>query len=305
LIKTWLGLLLFLWSALAGAETWRIAVMGDTPYSEREEAEFPRMLEAINEADVDLVAHIGDIKSGRSRCDDALFENRKALFSASRAPFVFVPGDNEWADCDRITNGSYDSLERLNKLRSLFWSGSRSLGKRQLALEQQPGAYPEHARFRLGPVLFVTLNVPGSDNNWGMGDAPRPEFAARNPVVLSWVKEGVALARREKLSGIVFLMQANPDFKSFTRGLPHRAFRELLETLRGETLDFPGQVVLVHGDTHHHQINRPLRDTKGEPMERFTRVETYGYPFMGWVKIYIDPDSPGLFRFESHPWPRR
>ncbi|HJW26398.1 MAG TPA: metallophosphoesterase family protein [Rhodocyclaceae bacterium] len=300
-MKAWLGLLLLIWSALAGAETWRFAIVGDTPYSNYERQQFPKMLETIAEAQVDLVAHIGDIKSGGDRCDDSLFEDRKALFNASRVPFVYVAGDNEWTDCHRVSNGSYDPEERLAKLRSLFWSSDRSLGQKQIALEQQPG-YPEQARFRLGPVLFVTLNVPGSDNNWGMTDTPRSEFTARNPAVLAWVREGFAIARQEKLAGIVLLMQANPDFKSFARGLGNRAFRSLLETLRSETLDFPGPVLLVHGDTHHHQIDHPLRNPEGETIERFTRVESYGYPFMGWVKVYIDTDSPGLFRFESHPW---
>jgi len=296
--------LLLLWSALAGAETWRFAIVGDTPYSDYERREFPKMLEVIADTQVDLVAHIGDIKGGRDRCDDRLFEDRKTLFNASRVPFVFVAGDNEWTDCERVSNGSYDPLERLDKLRNLFWSSDRSLGQRQITLEQQP-SYPEHALFRLGPVLFVSLNVPGPDNNWGMAEAPRPEFLARNPALLAWVKEGFALARRDKLAGIVFLMQANPEFRHFAQGLPHRGFRSLLEALRSETLDFPGQVLLVHGDTHHHQIDRPLRGPEGETIERFTRVESYGYPFMGWVKVYIDTGSPALFRFESHPWPRR
>lgn len=303
-MRSWLVALLLAWSALAGAETWRFALLGDTPYSDYERRQLPKILDAIAEAHVDFVAHVGDIKSGQERCDDSLFQDRQALFNSSRAPFVFVPGDNEWTDCERLSNGAYDSLERLGKLRSLFWSGNRSLGQRQLVLEQQGNAYPEHARFRLGPVLVVTLNVPGSDNDWGLAKDPRPEFLARNPAVLAWVKDSFALARREKLAGIVFLMQANPDFKRFAQGLPHRGFRSLLETLRDETLDFPGQVLLVHGDTHHHQIDQPLRDPGGNPISRFTRVETYGYPFMGWVKVYIDTDSPGLFRFESHPWPR-
>ncbi|MGE5490133.1 MAG: metallophosphoesterase [Actinomycetota bacterium] len=301
-MKAWLGLLLIFWSALTGAETWRFAIVGDTPYSHFERRQFPRMLEAIADAQVDLVAHVGDIKGGQQRCDDSLFQDRKALFNASRIPFVYVPGDNEWTDCARVTNGSYDPLERLVKLRSLFWSGSRSLGQRQIVLEQQPG-YPEHARFRLGPVVFVTLNVPGPDNNWGMEDVPRDEFSARNPALLAWIREGFALACKEKSPGIVLLMQANPGFKHFAQNLPNRGFRDLLETLRSETLDFPGQVLLVHGDTHHHQIDHPLRNGQGETIERFTRVESYGYPFMGWVKVYMDTDSPALFRFESHPWP--
>ena len=104
------------------AEVWRFALIGDTPYSDYERAELPKMLEVIADNQVEFVAHIGDIKSGKDRCDDSLFDDRHRLFNASRVPFVYVPGDNEWADCDRVSNGSYVPAERLNKLRSLFWS---------------------------------------------------------------------------------------------------------------------------------------------------------------------------------------
>lgn len=302
MLKICLSALLLAWAALAGAETWRFALIGDTPYSDRERAELPKMLDAIADAQVDVVAHIGDIKGGRERCDDGLFADRKAVFDASSIPFVFVPGDNEWTDCKRVSNGGYAPLERLDALRRLFWSDGRSLGRRKIELERQAGGYPEHARFRLGPVLFVTLNVPGSDNNWGMAKDPQPEFLDRNPVVLAWLREGFALARRERLAGIVILMQANPDFRGFRLGMPHRGFRDLLTALRDETLQFPGQVVLMHGDTHFHQIDHPLRDAGDRTIARFTRVESYGAPFMGWVEMSIDDASPSQFEFASRPW---
>lgn len=286
----------------ANAETWRFALIGDTPYSERERAELPKMLSAIADSQVDFIAHIGDFKSGSSRCDDALFEDRFKLFNASRIPFVFVPGDNEWMDCDRLNNGAYEPQERMSKLRSLFWTTNRSLGQQTVAMERQPGSYPEHARFRLGPVLFVTLNLPGANNNWGLTSEARPEFLARNPVVLNWLRECFALARQEKLAGIVLLFQANPGFPHFSQGFPHRGYREFLTTLRDETLSFPGKVVAVHGDTHISRIDQPLRDHFGRPMSQFIRVETHGYPFMGWTMGIIDTDSPSLFRFEPHAW---
>lgn len=301
-MKPWLALCGALLTLAAQAETWRFALIGDTPYSSYERREFPRLLDAIGDSNVEFVAHVGDFKHGRDRCDDALFDDRKALFNASRVPFVFVPGDNEWTDCERISCGSYDPLERLGKLRQLFWADNQTLGQRRLTLQQQPGPYPEHARWRLGPVLFITLNVPGG-NNWGLTDNPSAEYLARNPVVLSWIKENFALARREKLPGIVFLMQANPSFKHFRQGLGHKAFRDLLNTLRDETQAFPGQVVLVHGDTHSQKVDQPLYDPQGKPLANFTRVETHGYPIMGWTEGRIQTEDGPLFRFTPHPWP--
>jgi hypothetical protein len=300
-VKTWLLALLLLLASQARGETFHFGLIGDVPYSAYERHELPKMLEAIADSQVDLIAHIGDIKNGKERCDDSLFADRHQLFNASRVPFVFVPGDNEWTDCERQSNGGYDPLERLGKLRSLFWKDAYSLGQKKLKFEQQVGAYPEHARFHLGPVLFVTLNIPGG-NNFGLNNEPTPEFLARQPVVLDWLKDSFAQARREKLAGIVLLFQADPAFKHFSTGFGHRAFREFLDTLRSETLSFPGQVVAVHGDSHISRIDQPLRDTKGKTISNFVRVETFGYPIMGWTRATIDTESPTLFRFEAHAW---
>ena len=302
-MKRCLAALLLGWAALAGAETWRFAMIGDTPYSDSERRELPRMLDAIAESHVDFVVHIGDIKNGQSRCDDAVFKDRLQLFDSNPAPFIFVPGDNEWTDCGRLSNGAYDPLERLAALRKIFWQKPDSLGRKRIALERQPGTYSEHSRFRLGPALFVTLNLPGDDNNYGLRSEPRREFLERNPVVLAWLKESFALARREKLAGIVLLFQANPGFARFSEGLPHRGFRDFLETLRQEALGFSGQVVAVHGDSHISRIDQPLRDDNGKKIPNFTRVETFGYPLMGWTRGIVDTDSPTLFRFETYPWP--
>jgi len=302
-MKVWLAALLLACTTLAQAEVWRVGLIGDVPYTDDERRDLPRLLKAITDSPVDFIAHIGDIKHGKDRCDDSLFADRYRLFNASRVPFIFVPGDNEWADCERLSNGAYDPRERLNKLRALFWKDNFSLGERKLVLERQPGAYPEHARFRLGPVLFVTLNLPGDNNNFGKTDVARPEFRDRNPVVLAWLKESFTLARREKLAGIVLLFHANPGFKHFAQGIPHRGYRDFLEALDRETGSFSGQVMVVHGDSHTSRIDHPLRDNTGKKLKRFTRIETFGYPTMGWTQVVIDTESAYLFSAEAHPWP--
>lgn len=302
-MKRWLGALLFGLAISAGAETWHFGLIGDVPYSDYERRELPLMLERIADCQVEFIAHVGDFKSGIERCDDSLFADRHQLFEDSRVPFVLVPGDNEWTDCERLAAGAYDPLERLGKLRSLFWSNDFSLGQKKLPLERQPGAYPEHARFRLGPVLFVTLNIPGGDNNFGLTKTPSKTYQTRNPAVLAWLADSFVLARRENLTGIVLLFQANPGFTHFWQGRGHLGYTDFLDLLQSETGKFPGQVVAVHGDTHRSRIDHPLRDAAGKPLANFTRVETFGYPIMGWTRGTIDTESPTLFRFETHRWP--
>lgn len=294
---------LWLCCTAANAEVWRFALIGDTPYSSFERTELPLMLENIAASGNALVVHVGDIKHGKDRCDDALFDDRLALFDNAALPFIFVPGDNEWSDCDRLSNGAYDPLERLNALRQRFWATDSSLGRQRLPLTRQGGGWPEHSRFRLGPVLFVTLNLPGGNNNWGPAELPSAEYRQRQPQVTRWLRDSFALARREGLRGVALLFQANPGFRHFNQGLGHRGYREFLEVLREEVQNFEGQVLVVHGDTHTSRIDQPLRDTQGKPMSRLTRVETFGYPVMGWTQGRIDSNDPKLFSFEAHPWP--
>ena len=39
---------------------------------------------------------------------------RSATSTRCRAPAIFTPGDNDWTDCDRPSNGGFNSLERLD-----------------------------------------------------------------------------------------------------------------------------------------------------------------------------------------------
>jgi hypothetical protein len=291
-------------AAAAQAETWRFALIGDTPYNAYERRELPIMLDKIVDEHPAFIVHAGDFKQGNAPCSDALFQDRYTLFNAVTKPFIYVPGDNEWTDCSRILAGGFEPLERLNKLREIFFIDQLSLGQTKLKVERQSAAYPEHQRWQLGPVLFLTLNSPGGNNNYGRSPAPSAEFMARHPRTLDWLRQGFAIARRDQLPAVVIIMQANPGFKHFAAGLAHSGFRELLETLRDETMNFPGQVLFVHGDTHSQHIDQPLRHpvTK-QTMTNFTRVETFGYPFMGWIKVIIDTELPQLFRFEIHPHP--
>ena len=66
-------------------------------------------------------------------CDDATFAARLKTFGRSVHPFIFTPGDNDWTDCGKASMGGFDPLERLAKVRALFFPApGRTLGKRPL-----------------------------------------------------------------------------------------------------------------------------------------------------------------------------
>ena len=93
----------------APAHAGAFALFGDLPYNEREVEVLRLIIDEMNrDNELAFVVHDGDIKSGGETCDNRRFLARKADFEASRHPFILIPGDNEWTDCHRPSNGPYD-----------------------------------------------------------------------------------------------------------------------------------------------------------------------------------------------------
>jgi hypothetical protein len=271
----------------AGARAdFSFALLGDTPYGPDEEATFTTMLREIDHEALAFVVHVGDFKSGWTSCSDAVFDQRRALFDGAQHPFVYVAGDNEWTDCSRLLAGGYDPLERLAALRTRFFSGPRSLGRRSLGLTRQSDttgapAFPEHLRWQHDGVVFVALNMPGGSNNLRMPE----ESAVRTAAALDWLQQAFALARAQNAAGVVVLMQANPFLRSQQA---RRGYESLLEVLARETAAFAGAVLLGHGDTHVHRVDQPLRHPQdGKPLANFTRAEVHGSPEVNWLRVRV------------------
>lgn len=276
------------------------ALMGDTPYSAAEVRALDALIDDLNGQDLAFVVHVGDITGGRGPCTDAWFEARKRQFQNIRHPFVLIPGDNDWLDCHRT---GFDPLERLNKFRALFHSGDRSLGQRSIPLERQSSdprfpEYREHVRWIAGNVVFIGLNVQGSNNNLGRTKQMDEEYRHRMAAVLAWMEDGVALARQRRLSGAVILIQANPGFEGPVRSLGGApdGFAEFRDALRNAALQFGKPILLVHGDTHFYQQNQPLIDpSSGKPVANFFRVEVPGSPQVRWLKAGISRERAVVF----------
>jgi hypothetical protein len=286
-------------TAASGAERFSFAVFGDTPYFAFEEPAVLRLIDSLADARVRFVVHVGDFKAAILPCSDELFAERRRMFDASPVPFVFVPGDNEWTDCHRATAGGHDPIERLAKLREVFYPDDQSLGRQKIGLARQSaaarfGAYRENSRWLMGGIVFVTLNIPGSNNNLGRNEAMDAEHAARMAANFAWLDGAVRRAAARDMRGLVVFAQAGPFFGGrATRVDGYAQFREALRT-HAAALGKP--MLLVHGDGHRYRIDQPLRDrATGRRLETFTRVEVFGAPEVDWVRVDVDPENPRLF----------
>ena len=150
--------------------SYSFGLWGDMPYKKAgDDAKLPAVLQSINQSDIAFSIYDGDIKDGSSKCTDDIYTDALKMFGSMAKPVVYVPGDNEWTDCHRSNNGGFNALERLAHLRRVMYPHLNSLGQQAFAMEHQgkaPGdKYVENVRFSRGPVVFVGLNVPGSNNN--------------------------------------------------------------------------------------------------------------------------------------------
>jgi hypothetical protein len=282
-----------------GAERFSFAAFGDLPYFAHEERAVTQLLDSLRDANVSFVVHVGDFKFGAAPCSDEVFAERRRLLDASPVPLVFVPGDNEWVDCRSALAGGHDPLERLAQLRQLFHAGDASLGRRTIPLARQSSdprfpAYRENARWTMGGVVFVSLNVPGSNNNLGRSDAMDAEHAARMAANFEWLDEAVRRAEAPDVRGLAVFAHADPRFRGAAPRVDGYArYREVLRT-RAAWLRKP--MLLVHGDGHRYRVDQPLRDrASGQRLANFTRVEVFGAPEVGWVRVDVDPGNPRVF----------
>jgi hypothetical protein len=281
-------------------------LMGDVPYTDVQVRQLDALIDEMNGQQLAFVVHVGDITSGRGPCTDAWFEARRRQFQRLRHPFILLPGDNDWVDCHR---SGFDPMERLNTMRRLFHSGERSIGRRTIRLERQSSdprfaEFREHVRWIAGKVVFIGLNIQGSNNNLGRTPAMDAEHRRRMAAVLSWLDEGMALAARRRLAGAVVLAQADPDFEGRTRrreGVGD-GFETFRAALRAHALRFGKPMLFVHGDTHLYGQDRPLTHPKtGKPIADFVRVVVPGSPQVRWIRGGISATRADLFAITPAP----
>ncbi|WP_430295631.1 metallophosphoesterase [Sinomonas sp. B1-1] len=246
------------------------AVIGDTPYGASAVAEFPEHVAQLNaDSSLDFVVHVGDIKNGSSECSDAYFEQVRADFDRFTHPLVYTPGDNEWTDCHRANNGAYSPLERLGKLREVFFDDpGKTLGATMPVRSQSELGLPENVDFTRNRVAFAAVNVPGSNNAtqpWtGRGEtvpnqAQLDEVAHRTDAVIAEIRKTFAEARQRNDRTVAVFQQADMFDPTYT--VPWSdisAFTPIVEALAEEAQAFDGEVYLFDGDSHVYNVDRPL-----------------------------------------------
>jgi predicted phosphodiesterase len=317
----------------AQSQKFQFGVIGDTSYSKVAEQEFDRLMAALNKENLALVVHVGDFEADPNPyernpdkiampCTDENFQRVLATFQKSAHPFILTPGDNDWSDCLKLKARKFDPMERLAKVREMFFREGRSLGQKTIAVDSQAKElefkrYRENLMWSFNGVTFATLHIVGSNNNKGVTPEMDVEHAERTKANIAWTKKAFADAKANNSIGLVLLTQANPGFEThWTPSLVRRYFLrfpevkvpeklapsgydEILNALAEEMETYKKPTLFVHGDTHTFHVSKPLLSKKTKRFfENFTRIETFGDPDTHWVRITVDPSKPELFTIE-------
>ncbi|AJW44983.1 hypothetical protein KTE26_10595 [Ralstonia mannitolilytica] len=289
------------------------AVIGNVPERPEDVAPARALLDAIDAEHPAFVVHLGNLKGRDESCADELLEARHELLDSLISPVVYIPGDHDWSDCQRAAAGRFDPLERLLRLRELFYPDDNALGQRTMAVMRQSDqakfrSYRENARWIVDRVLFVTLNVPGDNNNYKTAGGRNGEYEDRLEANRQWLARAFSLAHQRKMEGIVIMMQADPLFED---GWEHRRAPNLLDgllrrshdgylalkrQLRTLTRDYDGAVLIIHGASQTLLLDRPLKDDEGRPDPHVMRARTYGSPVLDqWLEVSVTPGRTPLF----------
>jgi hypothetical protein len=307
-----------------------IGLWGDLPYSSfQTTVGLPNLFADMNDSNLEFTVHDGDLKQGSgSPCDDALYTRALGWFNSLERAAMFTPGDNDWTDCDRASNGGFNSRERLDHERQVFFSTPMSLGQHPISQDVQsspsclgftgPTPCVENRRWTLKGVTYVTVNIPGSCNNRCDTAPDEAEYQARNAADIAWLHDSFRAAKEDGSAAVMIVAQANPGFdvadptraplrdpKTLveTDGQPD-GFHDFLSALRDEVIAFRKPVAFVHGDSHYFRLDKPFLNAAGQRLETFTRVETFGDNAatgnndVQWVKVLVDPHSRDVFAFQ-------
>jgi hypothetical protein len=298
-------------TAIATSKTaFSFGLIGDQQYNAAEEKQFAAMLLAIDREPLDFVVHLGDFKAGGfSPCTDSLFSSRFTELNQSKHPLIYTPGDNEWVDCRRPSNGAMDPLERLDKLRELFFREPKSLGRSSMSLTSQASSFSSDsssARYRENTmwvhrgVVFVTLNIQGSNDNVGFDVNSDNEQRARVRANTQWLNTAIDRARSADVLGLAVISHANPGFEESPIVVAKSPYMTFLRHFETEAVALGKPVIFAHGDSHRHRVDQPYRSPIDKrKIDNVIRVEGYGSPQVNWVRVTVDPGSAHLFKVSS------
>jgi hypothetical protein len=297
----------------ADDEAFEFVVIGHTFPGESGDDDLRRTIARADKGKPAFVIAAG-IKSASEPCSDKLYLQRKALLNKSDRPLMLVLAGADWTGC-RNSAGRTNALERLNRIREIYFDGRESLGERKLELNRQSTitkfrSYAENAYWERGGVLFATINLPANNNHFLSEAGRNSEYEDRFVANRAWLQRLFSMAKRRKLAGIVLF--SDGDLKahveqgfSLLAGFSSKqdGFGETRKLVRTLAEKYTGKVLLV--DTP--RPPAPVEDAA--PAGTLTWRGNLGHVTLTgeWNAVRVEPDAAAPFTLlsEGKDEPRR
>jgi hypothetical protein len=287
----------------AKAGSFQFGVIGHSFKSGADEAVLKHAIAGANHANPAFVVATG-VKAATEPCTDKLYASRHALLDASSAPMVVSLAGSDWSACLNSA-GRSNAIDRLNRLRELFYRDSETLGAKRLPVTRLSSSakfrsYAENAHWQVGQVLFATINLPANNNHFRPEAGRNSEYEDRLVANRAWLHRLFTLAVRQKLEGLVLFsdgdvgLEAEPGFSLLQRFETRRdGFAEPRKQIKTLAAKFKGKVLLV--DT---QI---VKEAAKEPSIHWQGNVGHLNLAADWTEVRVAPASATLFTIDSTP----
>jgi hypothetical protein len=238
--------------------THRFAVVGNSPDVDGE-SRLKQALADSSEKSVAFVVLTG-IKGEKESCGDKLYQQRRDLFEHAKRPVIVSLAGSDWTGCRNSANRT-NAIERLNRLRELLYSEPESLGATKIHLTQLSASprfrsYAENAHWKVGKVLYATINLPAGNNHYLPAAGRNSEYEDRAVANRFWLNRLFAMARSDKAEALVLFSEGavRPmylDQPAGLRGLLRRGpaerdgFEAARRQIQAQAVKFKGKVLLV------------------------------------------------------------
>nr|MBA2559228.1 hypothetical protein [Propionibacteriales bacterium] len=224
---------------------------------------------------------------------------------------LYTPGDNDWTDCDGRAGGSYNPLERLDKLRKVFFGRPGvTLGQRPMRVGSQAGAgFPENVTWKMANVTFSMVHIVGGNNGlipWAGHTTATPqqtaEVMARVAADVQQIHDAFRSARRSGSRAVVLMTQADMfgSPPSSARFATRYGFQAIVQAFSREARRYRKPVYLFSGDSHTYRRGNPLapgspwlRLYHVAPVPKLTRYVVEGSTHDDeWLKVAVHANGP-------------
>jgi hypothetical protein len=245
--------------------------MGDVPYGSGDIPTLDAQIQNHNaKSDSRFMVHLGDIKTGASACDEAVYLSVAAQLRALEVPTFIIPGDNEWNDCDD-PDQAWGFWDATFMGFDDHWPGAPVVERQ--AERRENFAWAEEN------VLLMGINLVGGKIH------DQDEWNTRMQQDADWVADHFANAADVVYAAVVF-----------GHALPASKHDLFFEQFRAAAATFGRPVLYLHGDGHVWIQNRPWPETN------ILRVEVDAGGKADPVRVTVSADDPETFAFDRTPF---